>query len=275
MRKAGLLVWQAHQIAAPMIRPGVTTGEIEAAMAAFFREQDATPLFLKYPNPQKGKRPFPAVSCMSINEAVVHGIPGDRVLEEGDILSIDTGCRVDGWCGDAAVTHPVGQVAPEVQKLLDVTREVLNMAIKLMSVKTRWSQVARPMAAFVRQAGFSSVEDFVGHGIGRDMHESPQVPNYVSSQLTGRHDFQLKTGLVIAVEPMVNMGTKKVRMMRDEWTMSTKDRKPSAHFEHTVALTTSGPRILTAPPQPDEEEWVNWGRQRLRAPEQLQSAVAW
>jgi methionyl aminopeptidase len=276
MRKAGLLVWQAHQIAAEMIEPGVTTAQIDARLAAFFREHDATPLFKSYPNSQKGKRPFPAVTCMSFNEEVVHGIPGPRPLREGDILSIDTGCRVGGWCGDAAVTHAVGEVAPVVRKLLDVTKGVLRLAIELMAKKTFWSEVASEMAAYVAKAGFSTVEEFVGHGIGRDMHEEPQVPNYVSPQLKKRGgNFPLKPGLVIAIEPMVNVGTKKVKLLADDWTMVTKDAKPSAHFEHTVAITTSGPRILTAPPAPDEPDWIHWGRERLRPPEAWAKHVTW
>lgn len=276
MRKAGLLIWQAHQIAAEMVRPGTTTKQINDRMDAFFREQDATPLFKNYPNSVKGKRPFPAVVCVSFNEEVVHGIPGPRILREGDILSLDTGCKLAGWCADAAVTHPVGKVAPIVEKLLAVTSGVLRLAIDLMGKKAFWSEVASEMAAYVARAGFSTVEEFVGHGVGRDMHEDPQVPNYVSPQLKKRNqNFPLKPGLVIAVEPMVNIGTRKVKLLADDWTMVTKDGKPSAHFEHTIAMTASGPRILTGPPLPDEPEWVNWGRERLRPPEAWPGHVTW
>jgi methionyl aminopeptidase len=138
-----------------------------------------------------------------VNDEVVHGIPGARRLKAGDIVSLDTGCKVNGWCGDSAYTHPVGGVAPDVQKLLDVTRTVLELAIKLMAVRSRWSEVAREMGSYVRDHGFSVVENFVGHGIGREMHEEPQVPNFISPQLKRNHDFRLETGLVIAVEPMV------------------------------------------------------------------------
>jgi methionyl aminopeptidase len=244
MRKAGSLVWQAHQIAGPMVKPGVTTGEIDAAIEKFFLEQGAIPLFKGVP----GKVPFPAVACISVNEEVVHGIPGKRVLREGDVVSIDTGCKLDGWCGDAAITHPVGKVDPEVQKLLDVTRGVLMLAIDLMGSKSKWSEVASEMAKYVRDAGMSVVESFVGHGIGREMHEDPQVPNFVSPQLRRNGDFALEPGLVIAVEPMVNMGTKHVRSLPDHWTQATQDGKPSAHFEHTIALTEDGPQVLTAGP---------------------------
>ncbi len=251
MRKAGLLVWQAHQLAGAMVRPGVTTGEIDLAIEEFFVKNRAIPLFKGVP----GKVPFPAVACISVNEEVVHGIPGKRVLKEGDIVSIDTGCRLDGWCGDSAVTLPVGQVEPDAEKLLDVTSGVLQLAIELMAVKSRWSQVAAEMGKYVRDHGFSVVETFVGHGIGREMHEDPQVPNFVSPQLRRNGDFALEPGLVIAVEPMVNIGTKHVKGMPDHWTQVTQDGKQSAHFEHTIALTDKGPWVLTA--EPDREPGVN------------------
>jgi methionyl aminopeptidase len=276
MRKAGLLIWQAHQIAAEMVRPGVTTREIDDRVAAFFAEHEVIPLFKNYPNSQKGKRPFPAVTCISINEEVVHGIAGSRQLREGDIISLDTGCKLAGWCADAAVTHPVGEVSQESRKLLDVTRKVLRLAIDLMGKRQWWSEIAEEMAAFVAKAGFSTVEEFVGHGVGREMHEDPQVPNYPSPQLKRRNgNFPLRPGLVIAVEPMVNVGTKRVKLLADDWTMSTKDGKPSAHFEHTIAMTRNGPRVLTAPPLPDEPEWVEWGRERLKPPEAWPRHVVW
>lgn len=248
MRKAGLLVWQAHQLAASMLRPGITTGEIDVAVEAFFLENQAIPLFKGVP----GRVPFPAVTCISLNEEVVHGIPGSRKLKEGDVVSIDTGCKVNGWCGDAAVTHPVGQIDPEVQKLLDVTRGTLDLAIELMGQKTYWSEVAGEMEKYVKDHGFSVVEAFVGHGIGREMHEDPQVPNFVSEQLRRNGDFRLLPGLVIAVEPMVNMGTKRVHTQPDHWTQVTADGRPSAHFEHTIAVTESGPYVLTAGPEEDQ-----------------------
>lgn len=254
MRRAGLAVWKAHQIAKEMVRPGATTREIDAAIHDYFRSRNATPLFLNYPNHEQGKPDFPAVTCMSLNEAVVHGIPNDEPLQEGDILSLDTGCRLGGWCGDAAYTYKVGEVAPEVQKLLDATLAVLDLAFDLMHTKTRWSQVASTMAQYVSDQGFTSVECFVGHGIGRDMHEDPQVPNFASRSLRGRGDFRLEPGLVIAVEPMVNMGSKEVRMLPDHWTQVTKDGLPSAHFEHTIAITKDGPRRLTEAPSEDELE---------------------
>ena len=248
MRQAGLLVWEAHEAALACLRPGVTTGILDQAIAKVFEQASAEPLFLGYPGPT----PFPAVACISVNEEVVHGIPGDRVLNEGDIVSIDTGCRIDGWCGDAARTYAVGKVAPEVESLLDVTRGVLDLAIKLLDEKNRWSEVAIEMQGFVEEAGFSVVQEFVGHAIGREMHESPQVPNYYSKSWADQGDFDLRPGTVLAIEPMVNMGTRHVKVLDDDWTQVTKDGKYSAHFEHTVALTGDGARILTCAPQPDE-----------------------
>ena len=249
MRKAGLVVWHALQVAKSRLRVGVTTAEIDAAVEEFFASQRAEPLFKGVP----GRVPFPAVTCISVNEEVVHGIPGPRKLVEGDIVSIDTGCKVAGWCGDSAATYVVGKADPEVQRLVDVTEQVLNLAMELMGKRTFWSEVAAEMERLVKGAGFSVVEAFVGHGIGREMHEDPQVPNFVSDQLRRNGDFRLVPGLVIAVEPMVNMGTKRVRTMPDHWTQITADKRPSAHFEHTIAITESGPVALTAGPTSEAE----------------------
>ena len=242
MRKAGVLVWKALQLAGSMVRPGVTTGEIDAAVERFFQQHQAVPLFKGVP----GRVPFPAVTCISVNEEVVHGIPGPRKLVEGDIVSIDTGCKLEGWCGDAAITFPVGQIRPETRRLLDVTSHTLDLAIDLMGKKTWWSEVAAEMEAYVKDAGFAVVESFVGHGIGRQMHEDPQVPNFVSNSFRRNGDFRLVPGLVLAVEPMVNMGIKRVQTGADYWTQLTADRQPSAHFEHTIAMTADGPYVLTA-----------------------------
>lgn len=245
MRAPGMLVWKAHQTVTEMIQPGVTTAELDKAIADLFAKHDAIPLFLNYP----GTVPFPAVSCISVNEEVVHGIPGPRVLKAGDIVSVDTGCSLGGWCGDAAVTHAVGEISAEARQLLDVTSGVLQLAIDLMSKKSKWSEVAKEMQSYVVDNQFSVVEDFVGHAIGREMHEKPQVPNYYDDKkFKGKGDFELKTGLVLAVEPMVNVGTKNVKCLDDHWTIITKDKKLSAHFEHTLALTSDGVRIMTGPP---------------------------
>jgi len=260
MRKAGLYVWHALQIAEKMIQPGITTGEIDAKIEQFYNDHHIVPLFKGVP----GKVPFPAVTCISVNEQVVHGIPGDRVLLEGDIVGIDTGCKVldpgsspndkhsKGWCGDSARTFAVGKITAEQQRLLDVTEGMLNIAIEEMGKAEKWSAVARKMQALAHQNGFSVIDDLVGHAIGREMHENPQVPNYVNPQ-TLKSDFTLVPGMVLAVEPMVNVGTKKIRTLRDHWTIVTGDRKMSAHFEHTLALTTSGVRVLTGPPESDSE----------------------
>lgn len=248
MRWAGLVVWRAHQFVAERVRPGATTGELDAAVEEVFARYQAEPLFKGVP----GKVPFPAATCVSVNEAVVHGIPGARVLRAGDIVSVDTGCRFEGWCGDSAYTHAVGVIPPRWQELLDVTRDTLTLAIRLMGEKSRWSEVAAELAQLVRSHGFSVVESFSGHGIGRDMHEEPQAPNYFSTELK-RRDFPLKPGLVLAVEPMVNLGTKDVRCLGDHWTQVTCDGQPSAHFEHTIAVTAAGPLVLTGPPVSAEE----------------------
>ncbi len=253
MRKAGLLVWQAHQAAAKLVRPGVTTGTLNEAIAQTFRRHDALPLFLNYP----GATPFPAETCISINDEVVHGIPGSRLLKNGDIVSIDTGCRIGGWCGDAAVTHPVGQISANARALLDVTSGVLNLAIELMGKNEWWSEVALEMQEFVEAAGFSVVTSMVGHGIGREMHEPPQVPNYYSKDFTDKEDFDLRPGLVVAVEPMVNAGVEELEILDDDWTAVTADGKLSAHFEHTIAMTKDGPKRLTAEPSEEELEWVD------------------
>ena len=252
MRKAGLLVWHAHQIGAALVRPGITTGEIDERMERFFLDHGAQPLFKGVP----GKVPFPATCCISVNEEVVHGIPGKRTLKNGDIISIDTGCRFEGWCGDAAVTYPVGRVSVDVQKLLDVTHRALEIAIELIPGCEYWSQVAKQMEKEVVKHGFSVVESLVGHGIGREMHESPQVPNYASEEMFRMGgDFKLQPGLVIAVEPMVNMGAKRVAVQKDHWTMSTVDRMPSAHFEHTLAVTEKDVQILTDAPDYEEDRF--------------------
>ncbi|MBS0266566.1 MAG: type I methionyl aminopeptidase [Planctomycetes bacterium] len=241
MREAGRLVAEAHRRVREMIEPGITTGEIDAAVEKLFDDAGATPLFKGVP----GKVPFPAVCCISVNEEVVHGIPGPRRREHGDLVKVDTGCRLNGWCGDSAWSYPVGEVDALKQRLMKIGEENLLLAIRECGRKQRWSEVAAAMETHVREAGFSVVEQFVGHGIGREMHEDPQVPNFVSSQLK-RHDFRLEPGLVLAIEPMVNAGTKNVRILKDHWTVETKDKKPSVHFEHTVAMTEAGPEILTA-----------------------------
>ncbi len=251
MRRAGLVVWEAHQAAARLVQPGVTTQELDNAIAEVFGQYQAIPLFLAYP----GKTPFPAATCISVNEQVVHGIPGPRKLFEGDIVSVDTGCSLAGWCGDAAVTHAVGKIDATANRLLRVTLGALNLAIEQMAVQSRWSQIARQMQQFAEQEGFAVIETLVGHGIGRKMHEAPQVPNYFDPKHM-RDDFDVRPGVVLAIEPMINAGSKQVRTLPDHWTIVTADGSLSAHFEHTVARTDSGVRRLTSAPDESELEFV-------------------
>lgn len=240
MREAGQLVAQAHQIAAGLMHPGVTTREIDAAIEDHFRRHQAIPLFKNFP----GKVPFPAATCISVNEQIVHGIPGNYRLAEGDIVSVDTGAKLGGWCGDAAWTYAVGEVDADSLRLLQCGRDALQTAILGLGNKRRWSEVAREIMKVVKAQGFSLVEQFVGHGIGREMHEPPQVANYHNSSVKG-DDFEIRPGLVLAVEPMINAGSAKVKILRDHWTAVTKDGRRSVHFEHTIAVTEEGPQLLT------------------------------
>jgi methionyl aminopeptidase len=189
--------------------------------------------------------PFPAPICVSVNEEVVHGIPGPRPLRQGDIVSIDCGVRLHGYCADSATTLPVGPIAPDVQRLLDATLAALHLALKEMRPGRRWSEIAGAIQAFIEGHGFSVIREFVGHGIGRSMHEDPKVPNYTDRDQR-KADFELRPGMVLAVEPMVAMGTPKVRHGdATGWPQVTKDGRWSAHFEHTVAVTPDGIDILT------------------------------
>lgn len=245
IREAGKVVAEALDAVRALVAPGARTIDLDRAASAVFQKYGAVPLFKGVRN-APNKPPFPGVICASLNEQIVHGIPGDRRLKEGDILSVDTGCRLNGWCADSATTIPVGRVAPDVERLLRVTEDTLMLAIAEMGRQKKWSQVAAITERFVHAHGYTLVEKFVGHGIGRDMHEEPQVPNFVSKALL-KNDFWIEQGLVVAIEPMVNSGTKDVRVLRDHWTVETKDRRLSAHFEHTVAVVASGPQILTCP----------------------------
>lgn len=240
MKIAGALVAEAHRIVESMVQPGVRTIEIEQEVAQLFKSHNAIPLFLNYPGPV----PFPAVTCISVNDEVVHGIPGERVLQEGDLISVDTGCKIKGWCGDSAWTYAVGEIDPLKQKLMQIGEATLNVAIENVCKQKTWFAVARKMEALVHSAGFSLVEDFVGHGIGREMHEEPQVPNFYDAE-NENQDFELRPGMVLAIEPMINAGAKEVGITEDQWTVCTVDGQPSVHFEHTVAITADGPLILT------------------------------
>lgn len=249
MRKAGLLTWAGHELIRQIIKPGMTTRELDAEVEKMYVRNRAVGIFKGVP----GRVPFPAVTCISLNEQVVHGIPGDRVIQDGDLVSVDAGCKIDGWCGDSAYTSLVGNVSDEAKKLVETTRATLWLAIEKLKTAKYWSDVAREMEKFVRGAGFSVVESFVGHGIGRTMHEEPQVPNFVYSEFLRSGDFQIKPGVVIAIEPMVNAGGKRVKQLRDYWTVATADGRLSAHEEHTVGILKSGPLVLTGPPETEEE----------------------
>lgn len=241
MREAGRIVAEALRLARQMVQPGVKTVEIDRAVENLYTQRGAVPLFKGYP----GKVPFPAVTCISINEQVVHGIPGQRVIKEGDLVKIDTACKLNGWCADAAISLPVGTIRPEWNRLLTTAHEVLAIAIRELPQRQWWSEIARQMQKHAQEAGFSVVTQYVGHGIGRTMHENPQVPNFDNREVR-RGDFRLEPGLVIAVEPMVNLGRPEVETLGDHWTVVTRDRTPSVHVEHTLALTAEGVQILTA-----------------------------
>lgn len=241
MREAGKLVARALKICRDMANPGVRTLDIDRAVEKFYADHGAIPLFKGYP----GRTPFPAVTCLSLNEQVVHGIPGNRVLKEGDLLKVDTACKLNGWCADRAITIPIGPISPEKARLVKVAEETLQLAIELLPRRKWWTQVASEMQKHVETNGFSVVTSYVGHGIGRIMHENPQVPNYVDRE-TRKHDFKLEPGLTLAVEPMVNMRRAEVDTLSDYWTVVTRDRMPSVHVEHTLALTAEGVMIVTA-----------------------------
>jgi methionyl aminopeptidase len=218
-----------------LVKPGITTWDLDRAVEEFLLKQNAVPAF-------KGYQGYPASICASVNEVVVHGIPSkDVVLEEGSIISIDIGAFVDGFCGDSAWTYPVGSVAPEIQKLLTVSEEALFLGIERAQVGNRLSDISHAVQRHVETHGFSVVRDFVGHGIGRQMHEAPQIPNFGPP---GRGP-RLKPGMTLAIEPMVNAGGYQVDVLADNWTVVTRDKCWSAHFEHTVAVTDEGPVILT------------------------------
>ncbi len=241
MRQAGNVVHQVLSRLGEMVAPGVTTGRLDAEAERLTRDLGAEGLFKGVPG--KGG-PFPGTICASINEQVVHGIPSERAIRDGDIVSIDYGCRLGGYCGDAARTFVAGEVSRDVRRLVSVTKRVLQIAVESATVGGRWSAVARKMQEYTESEGFSVVREFVGHGIGREMHEDPKVPNFVSPDLLN-HDILLEEGLVLAVEPMVAMGRPGVLVEKDGWTVVTRDGKPSAHFEHTLAITADGVRILT------------------------------
>ena len=239
MREAGRLVVQALNICREMAKPGTKTIEIDQAVEKFYAAHNATPLFKGYP----GKVPFPAVTCISVNEQVVHGIPGDRKLQDGDIVGLDLGCIVDGFYGDAARTVGVGRVSDEARRLMQVTEEALRAGIACCRPGQRVGDIGHAVQTHAEAQGYSVVRDFVGHGIGTRLHEEPQVPNYGPP---GRRE-RLVPGMCLAIEPMINVGGPAVRVLEDGWTAVTVDGSLSAHFELSVAVTEEGPWILSDP----------------------------
>ena len=238
MRKAGRVVAEMHEATRAAIRPGVTTGELDTVAREVLERRRARSNFLGYGHP-----PFPAVICASPNDMIVHGIPGDYVLEEGDIISVDCGAIIEGYHGDAAYTAPVGEVSAAARRLLEVTEASLWKAIDQMHEGKRLSDIGHAVQTVAEGAGYSVVREYVGHAIGTAMHEEPQVPNYGPP---GRGP-KLRAGHVFAVEPMVNIGGQGTRVLEDGWGVVTADGSLSAHFEHSIAITPDGPEVLTLP----------------------------
>ena len=238
MRKAGKVVAEMHAEIRAAIKPGVTTAELDKIARDVIERRGARSNFLNYGHP-----PFPAVICTSPNDMIVHGIPGTYRLEEGDIISVDCGAIIEGYHGDAAFTAPVGEVTPEAEKLLTATEQSLWAAIEQMRDGNRLHDIGRAVQTVAEGAGFSVVREYVGHAIGTSMHEEPQVPNY----WPGTPGPKLKSGMVFAIEPMVNAGGKETKLLDDGWSVVTADGSLSAHFEHTIAITDDGPEVLTLP----------------------------
>lgn len=244
MRASGMLVWQILQKLKEMVAEGVTTMDLEVAAEKMMSDAGARPAFKGYFVPAAGEA-YRFVLCTSVNEEIVHGMPNPkRVLKKGDIVSIDTGVKLDGYYGDSAITVPVGEISEAAQKLLDVTRESLERAIQQVRSGNRLFDVCGAVEQHVTANGFSIVREYVGHGIGTQLHEEPQVPNYVDRK---NENPRLKEGMVLAVEPMVNAGRPEAVVLKDRWTAVTKDGSNSAHFEHCVAVTGNGPWVLTRP----------------------------
>ena len=244
MRAAGLLVYKVLSTLKSMVAEGVSTYELEVTAEKMISDAGARAAFKGYPNPAAGTK-FPFVLCVSVNDEIVHGMPSQKkILKSGDIVSIDTGVQLNGYYGDSAITVPVGEISEEAQRLIDVTRESLELAIDKMRPGNRLFDVCGTVERHVTANGFSVVREFVGHGIGTQMHEEPQVPNYIDRR---NENPRLKEGMVLAIEPMVNAGAPGSRVRADKWTAVTEDGKYSAHFEHTVAVTAEGPWVLTRP----------------------------
>ena len=234
IRESSLLIGKTFAVLAPMIEPGVTTLELDKVADEFIRDNGGFPGFFGYNG-------YPNSICASVNNAIVHGIPSDKPLESGDIVSVDIGVLKNGFFGDSAYTFAVGKISPEVQQLLDVTKKSLQLAIEQAVAGKRIGDIGYAVQQYTESFGFGVVRDLVGHGVGRNLHEAPEVPNY------GRRGqgMQLLPGLVLAIEPMINMGTKHVKQLKDGWTIVTADGKPSAHFEHTVVVRKDKAEVLS------------------------------
>ena len=236
MRLAGKITAAARALAREMVKPGVTTQQIDKAVFHFIREQGAIPSFLHYNG-------YPASVCISVNDEIIHGIPGKRVLREGDIVSVDVGAYIGGYHGDCAGTYPCGQVSDEALRLIRVTQDSFFEGLKFAREGYRLSDISHAVQTFVEANGYSVVREYVGHGIGRNMHEAPEVPNYGKSG----HGPRLLRGMTLAVEPMVNAGTAAIKQMPDGWTVKTADGKYAAHYENTILITAGDPELLTDP----------------------------
>lgn len=237
MRRSGKITAAARALAGEMVKPGVTTQEINDAVERFIRKQGAVPSFLHYNG-------YPASVCISVNDEIIHGIPSPkRVLQEGDIVSVDVGAYIGGFHGDCAATFPCGKISPEAQRLIDVTRQSFFEGIRFAREGQRLQDISAAVQSYVEQNGFSVVREYVGHGVGAKMHESPEIPNY------GRpgHGPRLLRGMTLAIEPMVNAGAAAIQQLSDGWTVKTADGKWAAHYENTILITDGAPEILTAP----------------------------
>lgn len=241
MRESALMVSRTLAVIAREIKPGVIPAKLDALAEQYIRDNGGVPAFKGYKGP-RGVPDFPATLCISVNEAVVHGIPGNKPLVDGDIISVDCGVKKNGFFGDHAYTFAVGEVKPEVLKLIEVTKESLYIGIQQMVSGNRIGDISYAIQQHAEKHGFGVVRELVGHGLGKNMHEEPEVPNYGK-----RGDGpKIKEGMVLAIEPMINMGTKNIRQLNDGWTIITADGKPSAHFEHDVAVVDGKPEILSS-----------------------------
>ncbi len=250
MREAGRIVALAHQAMREAVRPGVTTAELDRIAETVIRDHGAEPSFLNYPNNKPGAPAYPATINASINNELVHGIPSTkRVLQAGDIISLDVGCIHEGFVGDGAFSMGVGEIPVAVQRLLDVTEQSLMVGIKASVLGNETRDVSRAIQEFVEAHGYSVVREYTGHGVGRAMHEEPQVPNWWPrrARQRGMRSYPLQVGMVYAIEPMVNAGRPETRELNDGWTVVTRDGSLCAHFEHTIAITDGEPEILTLP----------------------------